>query len=623
MKPNKHPELVVLGLDGAIGSYIRKRIEEGSLPNFARAFAEGTYFPECRSSYPTITPTCWASFATGTTPDRHGAVDEVWHPEGTPIGELRWCYHSGLIKAERFWEAASRAGKKSLVIDLPTAEPAKDDGTLYACQGIQLDESMDSNSIGGFQIPFQFFTYNPRKTETDNRVFTPSGQWQPSNPKFTVMAKKTNNSLFLLENHWNQTGENRLGIEPVSWYAELKPNGLILYLSEKDRNTDKGFFVPSGGWSEVFTRKLNSKNGSNEYAFRVKLLYLDAENESFMLFLTPGADMRRLSLPRDFAESINFNDIIPGPNTEGEFMGLHSDPDTSMEIQEMNFAWQKRVISKAMEERQPDIVISYIGYLDSVNHCWWSILTGVDDRERSFKERAAEWYRRSYDLADSYLGWLYENVIGPDTTLVILSDHGAVGFNRVIRPHDVLEKAGLLVYRIGPDGKREIDPSKTVAWPFRSAYAYVNLKGRDPEGIVEPEDYVKTVHKIIAALQEGFRDQETGLCTLAFAVPRDQAGFIGLDAGSAVGDVVYGIIGSHVGGQIGGVHACQIPAAKTAAGGNINALCVIRGPGFKKGTVLTRPINLYDIMPTVCYSLDLPQPADATGAVVFQALQTP
>jgi len=124
------------------------------------------------------------------------------------------------------------------------------------------------------------------------------------------------------------------------------------------------------------------------------------------------------------------------------------------------------------------------------------------------------------------------------------------------------------------------------------------------------------VHKIITVLQDGFRDANSGTCALAFAVPNAQAGFVG-QGGERAGDVVYGIIGSHIGGYYGGVHACQIPTAITDTG-DIRPMCIISGPGFKKNTVLTIPVNSYDIIPTLCYKLKYPRPAQATGAIIFQ-----
>jgi predicted AlkP superfamily phosphohydrolase/phosphomutase len=623
MAIKKYPELFVLALDGAVGSYITGRIKAGEMPSFARAFREGCYFPDCRPPFPSITPTCWASLATATTPDRHGAVDQEIHPEGSGIGVLTSAYHSTNTLGQRFWEAAAESGKTSLLINYPIASPAdsnRNDKVLIAMGHGYFMNGLDVGCKTGLEIPYQFFTYSPRggqnrEADLNTRIFTPSGPWQPSNPAFSNKAEKIGENIFILKVHFNGTNNNICGVESFSWFVRLTADGIVLCFTKEDLDRNKGIVIPAGGWSPVFTRTLKNTDGSFSYPFRAKLIY--HEDGAFTLYIRGTADMRRLAWPREFAETLNFPDVLPSGDISFDFVNLQTGSDGLIEIQRMNFDWQKKIISETLAKRELDIVVSYEGYPDGVNHMFRSILEGVDVRGASESAKAEEFYRRTYDLADEYLGWLYEHILGPETTLLIISDHGAVGFDRTINPFVVLEKAGLLYYRTRGDGSKVIDPSKTIAWPFNSGHVYINLKGRDPGGIVEPEDYERTVHRVIAALQDGFRDQDTGLCALAFAVPRDQAGFAGL-GGDRAGDVVYGLMGSRIGGAIGGVHACQIPTARTATG-DIRALCVIAGPGFKKNEIVSRPINNYDIIPTVFDRLGYPQPADATGAIAFQA----
>ena len=87
-----------------------------------------------------------------------------------------------------------------------------------------------------------------------------------------------------------------------------------------------------------------------------------------------------------------------------------------------------------------------------------------------------------------------------------------------------------------------------------------------------------------------------------------------------VGPSVFGMLGGKAGGYNGGVHAQQSPSARNATGGDIRSLCIMCGNKFKKGVILTRPMDLTDIAPTMCYASRLPQPKDATGGIVFQAL---
>lgn len=217
-----------------------------------------------------------------------------------------------------------------------------------------------------------------------------------------------------------------------------------------------------------------------------------------------------------------------------------------------------------------------------------------------------------------------DNVADENTKIMIISDHGAVGSDRNrFNQCKYLEQAGLITY-IDPDGDKSwrnqnVNWSKTKAYPVGCCHVNVNLKGREPTGIVEPEDYEKTVYEIIRALHKYAETDDGEINGLAFAVEKEQAGFIG-HGGENCGDVVYGIIGSRMGGSYGRVHAHQIPSARSKTG-DIRCLLMMSGKGFKKNTEISRPLDVTDFAPTLCYAMGYPQPKDATGGVVFQAFE--
>jgi arylsulfatase A-like enzyme len=47
------------------------------------------------------------------------------------------------------------------------------------------------------------------------------------------------------------------------------------------------------------------------------------------------------------------------------------------------------------------------------------------------------------------------------------------------------------------------------------------------------------------------------------------------------------------------------------------------GPGIKKGQRLERTCHLVDIVPTICYLMGLPLPAQAEGGVIYQVFKDP
>ena len=159
------------------------------------------------------------------------------------------------------------------------------------------------------------------------------------------------------------------------------------------------------------------------------------------------------------------------------------------------------------------------------------------------------------------------------------------------------------------------DPKNSKAIPLRSVYVYVNLKGRDPDGIVDAKDYEKVQQEVIDALY-GYVDPETGKRPVAMALSKQDAQILGL-YGDGVGDVVYATYP-----WFGMQHGAILPTAEWGIG-SLKALLTMTGPGIKKGHRLQRTVWLTDLVPTICYLMDWPVPEQAEGAVIYQAFEDP
>ena len=157
-----------------------------------------------------------------------------------------------------------------------------------------------------------------------------------------------------------------------------------------------------------------------------------------------------------------------------------------------------------------------------------------------------------------------------------------------------------------------IDWSKTRAVPVGPTGIYINLKGRDPHGTVEPEEYERLRDEIIGLLYN-YTDPETGKKPFTLVFRKEDARIIGLH-GDTVGDIIYACIpeSAH--------HGLQLPTAEFSTGSQ-KGLLVLRGPGVKRGFVLERTAWLVDVVPTICHLMDLPVPAQCEGAVLYQALE--
>ncbi len=66
--------LIIVGFDGQDPKLTEKFMKKGLLPNFEKLAKTGAY-RKLETSYPSISPVAWSSFATGTNPARHNIFD--------------------------------------------------------------------------------------------------------------------------------------------------------------------------------------------------------------------------------------------------------------------------------------------------------------------------------------------------------------------------------------------------------------------------------------------------------------------------------------------------------------------------------------------------------------------
>jgi hypothetical protein len=103
---------------------------------------------------------------------------------------------------------------------------------------------------------------------------------------------------------------------------------------------------------------------------------------------------------------------------------------------------------------------------------------------------------------------------------------------------------------------------------------------------------------------------------VSLALSKKDARIIGL-YGDHIGDVVYALYP-----WFGGEHGHILPTAEWGIG-SLKGLLTMTGPSIKKGHRLQRTVWLTDIVPTICYLMNLPLPEQTEGAVIYQAFENP
>jgi predicted AlkP superfamily phosphohydrolase/phosphomutase len=130
--------------------------------------------------------------------------------------------------------------------------------------------------------------------------------------------------------------------------------------------------------------------------------------------------------------------------------------------------------------------------------------------------------RDYYRYLDEEVGRLL-NLLDSDTTVLVVSDHGAQRLDGGFCVNEWLVREGLLVLQqypreTTPFQKLDVDWKRTTAWSEGGYYArvFLNIKGREPEGTVDPSDYDKVRDDLKVRLEATADDRGERLGTLVF-----------------------------------------------------------------------------------------------------------
>lgn len=151
---------------------------------------------------------------------------------------------------------------------------------------------------------------------------------------------------------------------------------------------------------------------------------------------------------------------------------------------------------------------------DRANHFAWGKWR---DEDADYAPKFLDYYRG----VDRAVGEIAE-AAGDDAELLILSDHG---FTRTVHEINIdswLRAKGLLAVRAGEDARLTQINSNTRVFSLAPGRIYLNMRGREPEGSVEPgREYEKLRDDLIAGLME-LVDPQSGEPVLESVIRREE-----------------------------------------------------------------------------------------------------
>jgi len=336
-------------------------------------------------------------------------------------------------------------------------------------------------------------------------------------------------------------------------------------------------------------------------------------------FLTPGIESQ-YTYPAELKEEIA--SIVGEYVLDCRNFRTENKKELLGEIYEMTEKRHK-VVKKFIAEKPWDFFMMVEMGPDRIQHGFWK----YHDREHFKFEEGNEFENaifEYYQLLDRQIGELLEMVDHEETAILIVSDHGAKKMDGAINVNDWLIRNGYLVLKETPgDVTRfadvEVDWERTTAWGLGGYYSriFLNVKGREATGVIDPADYERVRDEIKAGLESipGPTGEDIG--TKAFR-PRDV--YSGDHVNEAPDLIVYfGDLDWRSTGSVGhdSFHSFETEIGPDDAVHAQHGIFMMKAPGLEGGRKL-EGLCLYDAAPTILSLFGLPVPAAMEGQSILE-----
>ncbi|MCD6509032.1 MAG: alkaline phosphatase family protein [Thermoprotei archaeon] len=639
---------VIIGLDSFSYRWLKPLFSRGHLLNLKKLIDEGS-FALLRAPIVGATPHNWATISTGTMFTHHGCS---WWVRAPGSMEPLYGFSSTTLMAEPIWAAASRAGVRSILMDVPQSYPVRWENVIHIGEDGRPDTS--SRCI---QLPKGYLSedlYEQRMKRIQSMSSPLLNQYKGL-MKVHLVKINVREATEWEGMECDELLEAEIPIRRKEWgyvpdvieeresadkyYLLIRPAERLVELYSEKRASAKLGESKLGSWSNWILWEFKVGDSMVKAYFRFKLIRMSEDGRSVHVYFTQIYPATGFTLPEELSEELI---RTCGPYIHSavrQQVGLCGACDVYTFVEELGYvsSWYAKAMDYLLKNKDWGLFYIKLHAPDFLNHlCAYMI----DERHPLFSpDRAEEGWKlwgKVLDPIDDMVRSALD-VVGDNGVIVVVSDHGS----KLRHPYhmysailarrlmiEALKKEGFIV----ENRRGQVDWVKSLIRPGTFGFN-ISLRGRDPAGVVEPEEYEKVRLKLIEVLRD-LKNPVTGGHLFKLVCRREDAEVLGY-GGCRCADVflwpnygddlefTYDKIFLEEFAEVGvqDIGTWEWPTGIPAGAHDELAMLIIRGPGVKEGYTCSKTYTLAHVTPTVCHISGIPLPRDCTGGIIREILK--
>jgi predicted AlkP superfamily phosphohydrolase/phosphomutase len=507
--------LIMLGFDGVDPDWLDRYMQEGKLPALAkmtRSDSGKTYLP-LRSSNPPQSPVAWASFATGTEPGEHGIFDFIgrslpqagvlrvvprvattsFEPQdvGPPVAR-------NLRTGEPFWQRLGNAGVRVVALNVPYSFPPDPMREGRMLSGLGVPDLRETNST---------FTY----VGTD--VTAEQAKKPPGGGVLVPLTMDQGKGRFAVEGPSIPAGDGKRMTVDAEIASQAADSASLTV-------GGKTIALKTGAMSDWIELDFSHEGQVIRGIGRALLLEAGAKTRLFItpLSMHPSAQYSPFTYPRTFgAQLADEVGLYKTVGWDHDTSALNAEVvDDGVFLSDMNEieTQRRKMLFDRLAKPDWDLLIWVSTATDRVAHMFYRLIDPEHPRyDAALAARYGSAIEDEYKRMDATVAEVLKK-LGPDDTLLILSDHGFHGYRRGLHVNQWLRQQGLLTLNDDAAGSAreflfDVDWRKTKAYALGTGQVYLNRVGRERDGIVSDADAPQVLEQIKSGLL-ALRDKERG-----------------------------------------------------------------------------------------------------------------